>query len=149
MMTEAEIERIARGLLSGTLPRAEWTHGAHFAAALWLLRFPDILPPGGLPSAIRAYNMASGMANTDTSGFHATITEASLRGAGAFLAVLPAAPLGEVLGALLASELGASRWPLAYWSEARLMSAAARRAWLSPDLAPLPWPALAKPSDVA
>ena len=44
---------------------------------------------------------------------------------------------------MLASPLGQSRWLLAYWSEALLMSKAARRYWLEPDLAPLPFPELA------
>jgi hypothetical protein len=42
-----------------------------------------------------------------------------------------------------ASPLGHSRWLLAHWSEPRLMSVAARRAWLEPDLAPLAYRPLA------
>ncbi|MXO59261.1 hypothetical protein GRI89_06875 [Altererythrobacter salegens] len=140
MTTENEIEHIARRMLARTLPKPEWTHRAHFAAALWLLRFPEHLPEDGMPAAIRAYNEATGVANTPRSGFHATITEASLRGAAACLADWPGAPLGEVLDALLASELGTSRWPLTYWSEGRLMSPEARRHWVEPDILPLPWP---------
>ena len=144
-MTEADIERIATGVLALTHPYAEWTHAAHFASALWLLRHPHILRRhGGLGPIIRRYNEAVGVKNTDTSGYHATITEASLRAAGAVLAEAgPAAPLAPVLAGLRASPLGESRWLLGYWSEARLMSVAARRAWLEPDLAPLPYPPLA------
>lgn len=32
------IERVAHGVLDTTWPYAEWSHAAHFAAALWLLR---------------------------------------------------------------------------------------------------------------
>ena len=32
------IERIGRGLVDRSLPEREWTHAAHFAATLWLLR---------------------------------------------------------------------------------------------------------------
>ena len=84
------------------------------------------------------------MPNTASSGYHATITEASLRAAAHRLAAAgPDAPLAPVLAALLASPLGQSRWLLAYWSEPRLMGAEARRRWVEPDLAPLPWPPLA------
>jgi hypothetical protein len=143
--SEPEIERIAAGVLDRTHPYAEWTHAAHFAAALWLLRHPDILSQhGGMEPVIRRYNEAVGVPNSDTRGYHATITEASLRAAAhAHGQAGPAAPLAPILAALLASPLGHSRWLLAHWSEPRLMSVAARRTWLEPDLAPLPWAPLA------
>ena len=144
-VTEADIERIAAGVLDRTHPYAEWTHAAHFAAALWLLRHPDVLlGHGGMEPVIRRYNEAVGVPNSDTRGDHATITEASLRASAQALAGAgPGAPLSPLLAALLASPLGQSRWLLAYWTEPRLMSLAARRGWLEPDRAPLPYPPLA------
>ena len=143
--TEADIERIAAGVLDLTHPYAEWTHAAHFAAALWLLRHPSALRRhDGMESVIRRYNEAVGVPNSETRGYHATITEASLRVVATALAEsAPDAPLAPILAALLASPLGQSRWLLAHWSEPRLMSVAARRAWLEPDLAPLAYPPLA------
>lgn len=32
---DAAVARIAAGVLARSLPKAEWTHAAHFAAALW------------------------------------------------------------------------------------------------------------------
>lgn len=144
-MTESDIERTAAGVLDLTHPYAEWTHAAHFASALWLLRHPDVLRGhGGLGPIIRRYNEAVGVPNTETRGYHATITEASLRAAAAFLAEAGRdAPLALVLAELCASPHGQSRWLLAYWSEERLMSLPARRGWLAPDIAPLPFPPLA------
>jgi hypothetical protein len=144
-MTEADIERIATGVLARTHPYAEWTHAAHFAAALWLLRHREmLLAHGGMEPVIRRYNEAVGVPNSDARGYHATITEASLRAtAEALEAAGPDAPLAPILSALLASPLGQSRWLLAHWSEPRLMSVAARRGWVEPDLAPLPYPPLA------
>ncbi|ANY19826.1 hypothetical protein A6F68_01309 [Tsuneonella dongtanensis] len=139
--SDDEIDRIARGLIDCTLPKPEWTHRAHFAAALWLLAHPEVLArEGGMAPLIRRYNEATGVANTATGGYHETITLASLRGAAAVLAAHPGAPLGTVLDALMSGPLGDKRWPLVYWSEARLMSPEARLAWVEPDLAPLPWP---------
>jgi len=144
-LTEADIERVAAGVLARTHPYPEWTHAAHFAAALWLLRHPEVLRAhGGMEPVIRRYNEAVGVPNSDTRGYHATITEASLRATAQALAEAGAgSPLAPVLAALLASPLGQSRWLLAHWSEPRLMSLAARRGWLEPDLAPLPYPPLA------
>ena len=143
--TESDIARIAAGVLDRTHPYVEWTHAAHFAAALWLLRHPETLRQhGGMEPIIRAYNEAVGVPNTDAGGYHATITEASLRAtAHALDEAGSAAPLAPLLAALLASPLGQSRWLLAHWSESRLMSVAARRGWLDPDLASLPYPPLA------
>jgi hypothetical protein len=139
---DAAIERIANGIANHTLPKLEWTHSAHFAAALVLLRRDGLAATRTtMPGIIRAYNVATGVANTDTGGYHETITQASLGGAAAVLAALPQASLPVVLARLLAGPLGNRDWMLAHWSSARLMSVEARRLWLAPDLAPLPFPA--------
>jgi hypothetical protein len=137
--SDAEIERIGRGLVERTLPKPEWTHAAHFAAAFWLLRRPDMHALRDMPAYIRAYNEATGTPNTDTGGYHETITLASLRAACAWLARRPRAPLYEALNELLASPYGRSDWLLVYWSRPVLLSVTARRMWVEPDLQPLPF----------
>lgn len=90
-----------------------------------------------MPLLIRAYNEATGVANTDDGGYHETITLASIGAAAAFLAAQPATrPLHEVVDRLMATPLGHPDWLLAYWTKARLFSAAARRGWQEPDLRP-------------
>ena len=83
-LSEAEIEHIGRGLVDRSLPKVEWTHAAHFAAALWLLRQPEADAERDMPRLIRAYNEATGVPNTDAGGYHHTITLASLRAARAW-----------------------------------------------------------------
>jgi hypothetical protein len=138
-LSDADIDRIGRGVADRSLPKPEWTHAAHFAAAVWLLTRPGADPEAEMPGLIRAYNTATGVANTDTSGYHETITLASLRAARAWLAARPGAPLSEALAELLAGPFGRSDWLLAHWSKDALFSPAARRAWLEPDLQPLPF----------
>src|SRR6185503_10805537 len=99
--SDAEIDRIGRGLVDRTLPKPEWTHAAHFAAAFWLLRRPEMHAFREMPALIRAYNEATGVPNTDTGGYHETITVASLRAAHAWLAITPSAPLHRALNELL------------------------------------------------
>ena len=139
--SEAEIHRIGHGLIERSLPKAEWTHSAHFAAALWLLRYrPNWDAPRRMPDLIRAYNEATGVANTPASGYHETITQASLRAAAVLLARhAQNVPIYAVANALIASPLGRSDWLLAYWSNPRLFSAEARREWVDPDLQPFPY----------
>lgn len=138
--SDDEIAAIARGLIDRTLPKSSWTHAAHFATALWLLAHrPEIDCSRALPGFIRAYNETTGVRNTDTSGYHETITMASLRASRAFLAEDPSRPVFMTCNALLASPLGESKWLLAYWSRPRLFSAEARRVWVDPDLEVFPF----------
>ena len=136
---DSEIERIGRGVLERTLPKPEWTHAAHFAAAFWVLTRPDMDAVRDMPGLIRAYNEATGVLNTDTTGYHETITQASLRAAHAWLVVRPGEPLYASLNGLLASEYGRSDWLLGYWSKPMLFSVKARRTWVDPDLRALPF----------
>jgi hypothetical protein len=139
--SEMEIERIGTGLLDRTLPKREWTHAGHSAAVIWLLRHrgaPTVTAEMG--HWIRAYNEHTGVVNSDVSGYHATITLASIRAACTVLAAHGKhAPLHEVVNALMASELGRSEWLLRYWSKARLFAPEARKGWVDADLEPFPY----------
>jgi hypothetical protein len=92
-----------------------------------------------MPDIIRGYNEATGGANTDTSGYHETITLASIRAARAFLVEAPPQPLFVTCNALMHSRLGTSEWLLEYWTRSRLFSVEARRKWLEPDIKRLPF----------
>jgi hypothetical protein len=136
---DAEIDRIGRGVRERTLPKAEWTHGAHFAAAFWVLTRPDMDAVRAMPGLIRAYNEATGVRNTDSTGYHETITLASLRAARFWLESRPTRAMFAALNELLASQYGRSDWLLAYWSRPVLFSVTARRSWVDPDLQALPF----------
>ena len=92
-----------------------------------------------MPGLIRAYNEVTGVPNSDTDGYHETITQASLRAAAWFLDAHAGEELFVVANALMASPFGKSDWPLSYWTRARLFSVEARRAWVEPDIKPLPF----------
>ena len=139
--SEEEIIRIGEGLFTATLPRTEWTHAAHFAAALWLMRYrPELDAAATMPGLIRAYNESVGRVNDDSGGYHETITLASLRAVrGVLDAYPPDMPLYRIVNALMASNMANPNWLLEYWSQPRLMSVEARRQWLEPDLKALPF----------
>jgi hypothetical protein len=137
--TDTEIDRIASGLIDRSLPKSAWTHAAHFAAALWLLKHRGWQAFQQMRPLIVAYNEATGVANTDSSGYHETITLASLRVTQYWLLKRPDAPLNEVLGEMLATPIGRSDWLLRYWSKPLLFSVRARKSWVEPDLAQLPF----------
>ena len=137
--SDAEIDHIGLGVVDRSLPKAQWTHAAHFAAAFWVLRRSKMNAARDMPGLIRAYNEATGVANTDTAGYHETITLASLRAAEAWLAGRERIALYEALNALLDSGYGRSGWLLQYWSKEVLFSVEARRGWVEPDLRVLPF----------
>lgn len=138
--SDAEIERIGEGLLARTLPREEWTHEAHLAATTYLLlRRPDIDLEKQLPGLIRSYNESVGGVNSDTEGYHETITRVFLRGVRLFLAEADRSePLFELVNELLLSPMGHRDWPLRFYSPPRLFSVEARRNWVRPDIASIP-----------
>ena len=95
-LTDPEITRIAAGVLDRSLPKRDWTHQAHFAAALWLIRHqPGFDDARDMPAIIRAYNEATNTPNTDSEGYHHSITLASMAVARAALGAAPEAPLSR------------------------------------------------------
>lgn len=138
--SDPEIERIGEGLLARTLPRADWTHEAHLAATTYLLtRRPDVDLDAELPGIIRSYNASVGGVNSDTEGYHETITRVFLHGVRLFLEEANASqPLHELVNELLLSPMGRRDWPVRFYSPERLMSVEARRAFVAPDIAALP-----------
>ncbi len=138
--SDAEIAHLGEGLLGRTLAKPEWTHEAHLAATTYLLlKRPDVDLDKELPGLIRRFNESVGGVNNDSEGYHETITRAYLRGVRLFLEEADLGePLHELVNELLLSPMGRRDWPLRFWSKDRLMSVAARRAYVEPDLAALP-----------
>lgn len=138
--SDAEIARIGEGLIARTLPRPEWTHEAHLATTTYLLtRRPDIDIDRELPGFIRAYNESVGGVNSDSEGYHETITRVFLHGVRLFLAEADLKePLHELVNELLLSPMGRRDWPLRFYSAERLFSVEARRKFVPPDIAALP-----------
>jgi hypothetical protein len=137
--SDEEIRRVGAAMLRCTLPKALWTHEAHIATCAWLiLERPDIEPERDLPALIRRYNESVGGVNSDTEGYHETITQGAIIGVRAALARADGGSLVDRVNAVLLSREGRRDWLLAYYSPARLGSVAARRSFVLPDLAPFP-----------
>ena len=138
--SDAEIARLANGFVDRSLPKSEWTHAAHFAVAASLMSSETYDAFRDMPDMIRAYNEATGTPNTDSEGYHETITQASLRATRHFLKHCASGrPLFARINRLLESELADPDWILRYWSRERIFSTDARSVWVEPDLAPLPY----------
>jgi hypothetical protein len=138
--SDADVTHIGEGLITRTLPKSEWTHEAHLAATTYLLlRRPDIDVDRKLPGLIRRYNESVGGVNSDSEGYHDTITRVFLAGVRLFLEEAdPNEPLHELVNELLLSPMGRRDWPLRFYSPKRLFSVEARRRFIEPDLRALP-----------
>lgn len=136
---DAAIRSVGERMIERTLPRPLWTHEAHLATCAWLiLERPDIAPERDLPGLIRRYNESVGGLNSDTEGYHETITQVSIRGVRAALARSEGKGLCERVNALLLAPEGRRDWPLRFYSRERLFSGEARLGWMEPDLGGLP-----------
>lgn len=138
--SSADVVHVGEGLLQRTLPREEWTHEAHLAATLYLLlRHPEIDLGEELPGLIRRYNESVGGVNSDSEGYHETITRVFLHGVRLFLGEANLAePLDALVNELLLSPMGRRDWPFRFYSRDHLLSTAARKSFVVPDVAALP-----------
>lgn len=130
------VRAVTQGLLSATLPRPAWTHEAHLAATLCLvLEHRDIDLDSELGGIIRRYNVAAGGENSDTAGYHETITRFYLERLRRYAAESPEGEsLVDCVNRLLDGPIGHRNYPLRYYTPERLFSLEARRTWLAPDL---------------
>lgn len=79
-LTEAGIDAFLSAFEGGTLPKAQWTHSAHlFTGACYLHMLGEAAAIQQLRACIQRYNEAVGGKNTDTSGYHETITIAWIK----------------------------------------------------------------------
>jgi hypothetical protein len=135
-----DLETLAVRFEAASIPAGEWTHESHLLMGAWhVARFGADVALERLRAAIRRLNRAHGTIETDTRGYHETITRAYVRVIAAFLAGRPPGePLDESVAALLGGPLAARDLLLRHYTRPLLFSVAARRGWVEPDLAPLP-----------
>jgi hypothetical protein len=104
-----------------------------------MMKHREIDLDADLPGLIRRYNESVGGVNSDTEGYHETITRVFLHGVRLFLDEAgPSEPLHKLVNGLLLSPMGRRDWPLRFYSRERLFSVDARRSFVEPDLAALP-----------
>jgi len=133
--THEEIAAFVSAFEAGTLPKERWTHGAHILSGAW---YVHALGPeralAEMRKRIRAYNEAVGTQNTDTSGYHETITVFWIRVLAAELARRPDAARAAFVAEAI-EHFGPQRDILTrYYSFNVVKSTEARRMWIEPDL---------------
>jgi len=134
------LDDLATRFAACTVPKQEWTHQAHLCVGAWHVHhYGREEALARLRAGIRALNDSHGTANTETSGYHETITVAYVRILDGFLRTFDAGvPFEDRVRQLVSGPLADRALLLRYWSKERLLSPAARLGWVPPDLAPLP-----------
>ena len=138
-MDTSQIDHIVRGFHDKTLPQEEWTHQAHLTVGLHA-----VLTHGREASipimreGIKSYNLSGGVQNTDTGGYHESITIFFLHALEAFVAQQgESADLPELVRLLLESEMMERPFILQFYRKETIFSVHARHHWVEPDVRPL------------
>jgi hypothetical protein len=138
LVSEDSLDQFLHAFFHHTLPKPQWTHAAHVTLAACLLHKADV--PSVLPvvrNAICSYNLSVGTQNTDTSGYHETLTVFWLRVVNQSLRQSPSASRLEAVRNVVAAYGTERALHRLYYSTDIVTCAAARGAWLEPDLKPL------------
>jgi hypothetical protein len=127
------LDTLAQGFIARTLAKEDFTNEAHLRVGLWhLLRYSETDALALLRARIRAFNEAVGGVNSDTAGYHETITRLYLRLIADFLRSADDQRSADELADDLIASRGCRDLPLRYYSRERLFSPEARREWLPP-----------------
>jgi hypothetical protein len=133
--SDDEIKSLIERFENCTVTEKEFGHPEHLTVGLWYALDNDFETATGIVRrGIFKVNEAHAVPNTDTSGYHETLTVFWMRTVWNFLEKHK----GEKTLATLANELinacGDSRLPLKFYSRELLFSAEARRSFIEPDL---------------
>jgi hypothetical protein len=132
--TDAEVKSLVRAFEERTLSKAEWTHAAHLTVGLYYcLNCPFALAVNWMRDGIHWLNDAHGTPNSDTSGYHETLTIFWLVTIEEFLGKTKCGGLAETANLLIESCTDA-KLPLLFYSRELLFSAKARAQYVEPDL---------------
>jgi hypothetical protein len=135
-LTEPEIDAFLAAFEGGSLPKEQWTHSAHLlTGACYVHALGEAAAIDKMRLCVSRYNEAVGGKNTDTSGYHETITIAWIKLLHGLLRESP--PLERASFARLAVQRFADDREILrrYYAFDLVKSAEARRTWIPPTLA--------------
>jgi hypothetical protein len=141
----SDVSELIHDFEAQCLPMSRWTHEAHLAAGLWYVwHLGHKAALSELRVRICKHNESVGTANTNSSGYHESITRLYLLGIADQIADHAAdeshRSFESALTKIMSSPLISSTWPCSFYSKDRLFSVEARSQWCEPDLQPPPTP---------
>jgi hypothetical protein len=131
---EEQIIELAEGFRNKTLTKEQWTHEAHLAVGIWFMKnFDRFKATCLLRSGIIELNVSLDGKNTETSGYHETITLLWIWMLDKYLKAHEGKSLVDLVNGFLETEYSERNVLLKYYSEGVLFSTKARAIWVEPD----------------
>ncbi len=136
--TAEDVRRVRRGFDTQTIPEKEFNHAAHIAVgATYVCELGAEKALAHLREALPRYNVSQGGENTDTRGYHETLTRFWVERLADFLETQsPVAPVEDRSVAAVAAFGHRSKLFEEYYSFDVVKSLEARRGWVAPDRKP-------------
>ncbi len=132
--SDNEIVDLIERFESKSLPKTEWTHEAHLVVAIWYSKKYSMTKAMDLVrNFISQHNQSVGTPNSDTEGYHESITQFWLLTAERFSQNQQFDTTSAACNAFINSDEGNSNYPLNFYSEKKLFSVQARHHWIAPD----------------
>ena len=132
--TNEDVYALVKAFEERTVSRSKWTHGAHLVVGLYYCRtLPFSVAKNVMRDGIHWLNDSHGTPNSDTSGYHETLTVFWLKQIWNFLDDRHDVKNLEVLANELIERFNDPDLPLRFYSREALFSAEARRDYLHPD----------------
>ena len=136
--TEQEIDAFLTAFVGCTLPKEEFTHAAHLlTGACFTHCFGEAAAIEHMRRLISRFNESVGGQNTDSAGYHETITVFWIKMLAALRATPPHLPRGA-FAALAIERFGNRREAFRdFYDFDVVASTEARRSWMEPTLKPI------------
>jgi len=133
--SDKEICDVIKGFEERTLLKSDWTHSAHLTVALYYC----VVHPFGVAKNLMSdgicwLNDRHGTANSDTSGYHETLTTFWLKTVANFIAENSRERTFFIMANKLLTECSDSSLPFKYYRRETLFSSEARLQFVEPDL---------------
>lgn len=131
---DLEIYELKRAFEDRTLPKEEWTHAAHLTVGLYYLVHHSFgVAKNLVRDGIFWLNDKHGTPNTDTSGYHETLTHFWLNEIANFIKANDTETNVVILANTMLEELSDPKLPLKRYNRETLLSVEARRTYVRPD----------------
>lgn len=137
--SDEEINLLVKAFEERTLPKTEWTHTAHLTVGLYYcFHNPFGVAKNLMSDGIYWLNDSHGTPNTETSGYHETLTIFWLKTVASFLEKHKTEKSLAILANGLIEVCNDTKLPLKYYSCELLFSMEARLKYVEPDLEKFP-----------
>ena len=133
--TSEKFESLISRFEKSILPKPEWTHEAHLAVAVWFnWHYDEETALSIVRRLIIAHNESVGTPNTDSEGYHETITRFWLEVCRLFVSESNASSPIEAHLLVMKSEICSSKYPMEFYTPEHLFTVKARHEWVEPNI---------------